>query len=253
MFFILSKILVFCTQPLTWIFILIALAFWLKKGRYKKQLLITAACALYFFSNVFIVDEFLRAWEVQAIKDKDLKPHGTAIVLGGMSGWDAQYKRIQFYNSNDRLMQTLRLYKTRKLQRILITSGSASIVRPEEKEANFIKEYLKEINVLDSNMYFEDQSRNTHENAAYCKPFLERFHENDTILLVSSAFHLRRASACFNKLNIPHIPYATDRSVGKRKFDIDHLFIPNAEAFIKWNTLLKEWVGMGMYWLRGWI
>ncbi len=252
MFFILSKVFTILLYPLSWVFLLVLLAFTIRKGKYKRKFLIAAVATLYFFSNTFIVDEFLRSWEVKAIQDKDLNHCSTAVVLGGMSGWDGEYNRIQFYSSNDRLMQALRLYKLGKVDQLLITSGSGRVFEQEEKEADFLRSYLKDIQLLDSNMYFENQSRNTHENAAFSKPILEKINRQDTILLVTSGFHMARAIRCFEAVGIPVKPYSTDRMVGNRRFDIELMFLPNTEAHMKWATLFKEWIGISVYRFRGW-
>lgn len=253
MFFILSKTFPFLFMPLTWVFILMILGFFIKKGRYKKRLLIAATAVLLFFTNTFIADEAMRLWEMPATKTSELRQYNTAVILGGMSGWDPQFKRVQFYQTNDRLMQGLLLYKTGKVKRLLVTSGAGKLGFPQEKEANFIRYYLGEVQLLDSNMIFESESRNTHENAVFSKPLLEKLGGRDTVLLITSANHMRRASACFSKLDIPHYCYVADRLVGNRRTELDHLIIPNAEALMRWNTLIRECVGMAMYWFQGWV
>ncbi|MES2629130.1 MAG: YdcF family protein [Bacteroidota bacterium] len=253
MFFAASKALTFLLQPLLWTFVLVALAFLIRRGKYRKPLLITAIAVLYFFSNVFIVDEFSRAWEIPEVKDEQLRNYNTAVVLGGMSSWDPQFKRTRFLESGDRLMQTIRLYKEGKVKRILISGGSGSVEHPEDREAEFIRDYLRKIGMLDPNFYFESNSRNTHENALFSKSILDGLGEKDTIVLVTSAFHMRRAQACFDKVGIKTIAYATDHHTGDRKFNIDHLLVPDNEAQKKWNILLKEWIGMATYKMKGWI
>ena len=61
MFFIISKLLAFLTQPIVWVSILILIAIIYKKKR--KSFLIYALFLLYFFSNGFVFDELSRLWE----------------------------------------------------------------------------------------------------------------------------------------------------------------------------------------------
>lgn len=254
MFFILSKILNFLCQPLTWIIILILLSFWWRGGRFFRRGIVGAFLMLLFFTNDFIVDEVMRWWEVPTIEDKDLKHYDTAIVLGGMSGWDGKIKRIQFFQGSDRLLQTLRLQKMGKVKNIIITSGSAKILHPEEKEANYLQQYLKEIGYDLSHVYFENEAKNTHENAEFSKPILAKLQtQTDTVLLVTSGFHMRRSSLVFDKSGIPHQCFSTDRMAGERKFEFDHLVVPDAVALLRWNFLIKEWVGIAMYKVQGYI
>jgi uncharacterized SAM-binding protein YcdF (DUF218 family) len=251
MFFALSKILLFLLMPLTWVFLLVLLAFVLKRGKWKKKLLVAAGLTLFIFSNTFIVDEFQRGWEVPAIQDKDLAPHNLAIVLGGMSGWDARFHRIQFYSSSDRLWQAVRLYKEGKVKKILVSGGSGMLNYQQYKESDFIREYLQTLGVHNGDFYYENQSRNTHENAVYSKKVIETEKLSGPVLLITSGFHLRRAAKCFDKAGIPSTLYATDRATGDRRFSAELMLIPNAEALLKWNGLIKEWMGLVMYKVQG--
>ena len=142
MFFIFSKILAFLITPLIWVFALCIIAFFAKDRLRKKKLIIWAVCILYVFSNSFIVDEFMRAWEVTTPDLKPTQKYKYAIVLGGMTWYDARQDKPQFLRSADRLFQTLPLFGNKQIDKIIITGGSGSISHPEEKEAAFLKKYL---------------------------------------------------------------------------------------------------------------
>ncbi len=253
MFFILSKITAFLLQPLCWFFALVLFGWLYKKGKNKTRIFSIAILMLAFFCNDFIVDEALRFWETPATKDKAIKFHKTGIVLGGMAGWDPQLGRVQFFGSADRLWQSLRLQKIGKIERLVVSGGSGKLLLPNDKEAKFIRLYLNEIKLNSKNIFYETESRNTHENAVNTAQILRKIGENDTVLLVTSGFHMRRASACFKAAGIPHHVYVTDRIVGGRKFEFDHLFIPSVGALAKWNLIIREWVGMQAYRIKSYV
>jgi hypothetical protein len=48
-------------------------------------------------------------------------------------------------------------------------------------------------------------------------------------------------------------PYSTDRYAGPRKFEFDHLFIPNISALNDWNNLIHEMIGFITYKISGYV
>jgi uncharacterized SAM-binding protein YcdF (DUF218 family) len=251
-FFIFSKILAFLIAPLTWVFLLFILAFFAKDRLRKKKLIIWAVCLLYIFSNSFIVDEFMRAWEVTTPDLKPTQKYKYAIVLGGMTWYDARQDKPQFLRSADRLFQTLPLYGNKQIDKIIITGGSGSINHPEEKEAAILKKYLLKCGYADSSIIIENESRNTRENALFTKHLMDSLHIQDSVLFVTSAFHLRRAKGCFNKAGINKIVlYPTDRYSGPRKFELDFLFVPDPGALHTSTLLIHEMLGWLIYKIKG--
>ena len=252
MFFIFSKILAFLIAPLTWVFVLFILAFVAKDKLRKKKLVIGAVITLYVFSNSFIVDEFMRAWEVVTPDLKPTQKYKYAIVLGGMIWYDARQDKPQFLRSSDRLFQTLPLYGNKQIDKIIITGGSGSLNHQEEKEAAILKNYLLKCGYADSSIIIENESRNTRENALFTKHLMDSLHIQDSALFITSAFHLRRAKGCFNKAGINNIVlYPTDRYSGPRKFDIDFLFIPDPGAIETSTLLIHEMLGYLIYKIKG--
>ncbi|GAB4136815.1 MAG: YdcF family protein [Bacteroidia bacterium] len=253
MFFYLSKILAFLIMPMTWISILLLCAVFSKNLLLRRKALITATAVFFFFSNSFILDEFMRVWEVPASKEPAAGSYDAIIVLGGMSSWDPDLERIQFMRGGDRLLQALTLLKKGVAPKMLISGGSGSIAYQEYKESDHIKSFLQEIGIPDSIVFYENQSRNTYENAVAAKPILQKIAPGGKYLLVTSAFHMRRSIACFAKAGIHVVPYSADRYSGPRKFEFDHLFIPDVSTLYNWNQLFHEWVGSITYKLKGYI
>ena len=62
---------------------------------------------------------------------------------------------------------------------------------------------------------------------------------------------MRRSKGCFKKAGIIAETYSTDRYGGERKFDFDHLFIPNISALDGWSTLIHEVIGYITYKVMG--
>ncbi|MBI5217916.1 MAG: YdcF family protein [Bacteroidia bacterium] len=259
MFFILSKILDFLISPVIWIIFFLLFSILTKNPKRKKIALITSFSMLLFFSNSFIIDEFMRAWEIKAVKKEEIKePYDYGIILGGMISFDSEYDRVNFVRSVDRLMQTLELYKLNKIKKILITSGSGSLKEPGMKEAEILKKYLVNIGAPDEDILTESVSRNTHENAVFTAKLLTGKNKKPACLparylLITSASHMRRSLGCFRKAGIIADPYVTDRYAGHRKFYPDHLLLPNVQALEAWNVFLHELAGCAVYKICGYM
>ena len=254
MFFYLSKIFAFILSPLIWTFILFIYSWRSKTESKKKRFFIFGLIVLYVFSNSFIADECMRAWEYTSEDMKKTEKFDYAIVLGGMMSYDEKLDKPQFSRGVDRLLQPLVLLQQKQVKKIILTGGSGSIEHPDHREAGILKKYLISIGIPDSAIIIENNSRNTRENALFTKNILDSLHVNSKILFVTSAFHMRRGIGCFNKVGITNIrPWCTDRFSGERKFAIDHCFIPNSTAMEAFTLLIHEISGYIIYKLSGYV
>lgn len=249
MFFLLSKLLLFIITPMVWIAGLMAFSLFTKNEVRKRKAFIWSLALLLFFSNSFLVDEVMRLWEVPATADEQLegRTYDAGIVLGGMSSYDSDMKKLQFNQGSDRLMQAVKLYKNGTIRKIIISGGSGSIVHEEVREAPLLKEFLRELSIPAGDVLIESESKNTHENAFHTKQLLDKDSVGTNLLLITSAFHMRRAMGCFKKEGIIAEPYSTDRFAGPRKWVFDHLLIPNSDALETWTMLIHEMVGALVY------
>ncbi|GAB4253579.1 MAG: YdcF family protein [Vicingaceae bacterium] len=238
-------------MPITWVFILLILALLTKKTKRKKKLLLSAIVVLYVFSNSFLLDEFLRKWETKSIPPHELQKHDVAVVLGGFITYSPSSKLEGFQESSDRFLHALTLYKQKKVSKIFISGGSGSVLHPEDKEALIIYNFLIKMGIPKKDIYFESLSRNTYENALYSTAFLKTYFPNKKYLLITSAYHMPRAKKCFEKLEVEVTPFAVDHISGFRKFEFDHMFIPNTTAMRGWEILIHEWLGFLIYKIKG--
>lgn len=251
MFFILSKIFVFVFSPLFWIVLIAILALIFYKTKHGKRLFISAIIMLLFFTNSFILDEAMRMWEPKAKQKQDLKSnYEYGIVLTGMLSFDDKYQRINFKSSADRIFQAIELYKENKIKKIFISGGSGEVFNQKHKEANILKNYLITIGITPEDIEIDSISRNTYENAVETSKMLKQY-GNHECLLITSAFHMPRSEKCFIKQNMNCDTYVTDRYAGKRKFDIEHLVVPNPSALNTWHVLLHEIGGYIIYKITG--
>ena len=231
-----------------WIIILFGLSLIIKEKPLKKYLAIVAFSLLVFFTNPFIFHEFMRAWEPNAVHKTELKKkYDYAIVLSGMITYDSKYDRINFKSSNDRLMQAIELYREGYCDKIFITGGSGEIFNQQHKESEILKDFLILLGIPETDILIEKESKNTYENAVESAKILRPTENEVSYLLITSAYHTRRAAGCFAKQGFEFDIYVTDRFSGKRKFTLDYIFVPKAEALEGWTLLIHEVTGYLVY------
>lgn len=251
MFFTISKLFSAFVYPFTWVMILLLFAIFKKEKIIKRKFLLTAFFTFLFFSNSFILDAFMRVWEIPPLKNEQLEQGKIAVVLTGMTSYSPLIDRVQFNDRTDRLMQAINLYNDHKISKILLCGGSGSLVDDDKRSLTGLHTFLTKNGIPDSALIDEFDSRNTYENAMRSKVILDQQKYTDKILLITSAFHMRRASGCFAKQGIKLIPYSTDCYSGPVKFELDYLLLPSTLAMLNWEKLMHEWIGCIAYKVTG--
>jgi uncharacterized SAM-binding protein YcdF (DUF218 family) len=101
----------------------------------------------------------------------------------------------------------------------------------------------------------EEKSVNTHENAVFTKEFLGKngISTDQEFVLITSAFHMPRSEKCFAKVGLKTIPFPVDYYSHDIKYDLPSLLYPRAEALYNWQILFKEFLGLLMYRVLGYI
>lgn len=257
MFFVLSKILSFLVDPLSWILIILVVAFFIKKESLKRLLRITAISLTLFFSSPLILNLVNNYWSMKQISVSEVtKTYDVAIILGGFLETDIyNLNEFKLSNSADRLAKTMELYKMGKVKKILISSGSGLILYPGYKEGLVAKKFLIQMGFPEQDVWVETVSRNTHENAIESKKILEQNNAMNNLLLITSAYHMPRALACFKKEGIDPDCFAVDGISGNGidwKNPVEYL-IPSSACFYRWEQLLHEFMGYMSYKLVAYI
>ncbi len=254
MFFILSKLLAFLLRPINWIFFLLIGSLWWKKKR--KKLLWINLVVFFLFSNAFLFNLAVSWWEVDTpdILESETT-YDVAILLGGYSDLQiTQAKGLHHLSgSGNRFHLAMQLYKEGKFKKWLLSGGSGRLWDSEKQEAIFVQDLLIRLGVDKQDIILEPLSRNTHENAFFSKQKLEEHHPKGRFLLITSAWHMPRARACFDKEGVEVTPFCTDYKGKKIEFRPEQILLPNAGTLNDWDFLIKEWVGYLVYWMKGYL
>jgi len=129
-----------------------------------------------------------------AVNIPQVVSYDTLIVLGNPAKEDGTPNRIL----KARLNKALELYRSNVAKTIIVTGGAAhNFYLESEVMANYLIEHG-----VDPTDIIQDQiSLNTIDNAVNCAKIMKAKHL-DTALIVTSAFHKKRAKLLFEKQNL---------------------------------------------------
>lgn len=257
MFFIFSKILLFLIQPLNWIVVLLLASWIIRIEIWKKRLFIAGMVMLLFFTNGFISNSLLKAWEVEPTPIAELPKYKAGIILTGVTDREMKPRdRVYFHKGADRVTHALQLYRMGKIEKIVISGGNSEVLPEEDDvtEADNIVGFFTMAGVSIEDILIDNQARNTHESAVNCRKILEEKFPDARHLVITSAFHMRRAKPCYDQVGLHVDGFSCDFNTGRgEEFNIFGAILPSASAIQQWNILLKEWVGIVAYKLQGYI
>ena len=243
MFFIFSKLLSFLIKPTFWILALMIAG--VLNNKKRKLLLFFSLLIFLFFSNDFIFNTLVKAWEVPQISiTKFNKQYEAGILLGGFSDYDYIKNKHNFKKEADRLIYTLQLYNQGIIKNIFISGGNGNLFNNNYRESETIKDFLIQ-NKIDSNdIIIENQSRNTKENAINSAKLLDKKNE---YILITSAIHMKRSILCFENEGLKIIPFSVDNSMSYSSNKIEYILLPRSRVLENWEDLIHEIIGYYVY------
>jgi len=265
MFIFLSKLLPIFVYPvgLTCILMLLA-AFLPRQSRWQRSLIGLSFLLLWLGSSNLITAPLVRSLEWRYLPPEEVPTAEVIVVLGGGTK-KADYPRqtVELGEAGDRALYAAWLYHQGKADHLLLTGGNvfSDTLTTTPPEAEDMLSVMRMFNIPDEAFWLETKSRNSYENALYSRPLLEEKGIN-TILLVTSAIHMPRAVALFEKQGFSVIPLPTDfvvtqqgwQTVTKPTFlaQLGNV-LPTVENLQYTTWAMKEYIGLVVYRWQGWL
>ena len=251
MFFLASKSLSFIEQPLNLVAIMLlvsALAWRLRPVLARRTA--AAAVVLFFASGITAAPQaVLRALEDRhAPTTVPLESLAGAIVLGGAE--DAGVKALErgqvlVNGAAERLITASRLLRQYPDYVVVHTGFSGRWNSEGMSESEMARLFLTEQGADLSRVLFEDRARDTYENALLTRS-LPGVDTSRRWLLVTSALHMPRSMAVFQKLGWDVEPMPVDYRTGRTLQVVGYSIVGGAGA---WQAALHEVLGFAAYWL----
>ncbi len=262
MFLYLSKLLPLFFYPLglACVLMVVALVTLWKRPRWAAGVIALALFVLLVGSNGWISRSLVRSLEWQNLGGE--LPNAEAIVVLGGATKPAILPRpgVDLSEEGDRVLYAAQLYQQNKSPLVIVSGGRISWRGRGGSEAADMATILSQMGVPASAIIQEPDSFNTYENAVNVRKILENRGIRQ-VLLVTSAMHMPRSLLIFKHQGIAAIPAPTDFLVTKN--DLQELqsspqaillnLLPDAERLQQFTRALKEYVGLLVYRLRGWL
>jgi len=254
MFFYLSKIFWFFIQPLNLtIFLLLAGLVAAMIGRRRVAITGSLLALLILALSAWTS---LGAMMLNPLEERFARPplpekvDGIVVLGGGFEGAiNLARGGYELNAGGDRMVETAVLARRFPQARVVVSGGSGELFLEGEGDAATAPRLLTALGVAPDRLTLEDKSRNTYENAVFTKALVTP-KPGETWLLVTSAFHMPRAKALFDKAGFATLPWPVDyRTSGREGIG---LFRDNPADSLQATTMaIREWIGLFAYWLSG--
>jgi len=264
MFLFLSKLLPLLVYPVGLAAIALGVTLWGVWQRRLRLAGISAAIALIILlvsSNAWVATRLVQSLEWRHLPP-DPMPTADAIVVLGGSTRPADYPRpwVDVMEAGDRVLHGARLYQAGKAPKLILSGGRIDWKGGGPPESDDMAQIAIALGVERANILEEPNSLNTYQNAVNVKAILESEGINQ-ILLVTSAMHMPRSLAIFHKLGIDAIAAPTDFLVSERSITeiagtrqaVLLSLLPDASNLATVTRAMKEYIGLFVYRLRGWL
>lgn len=255
MFFVLSKVLWFFVVPLNVLFLLLVIGAPLLWTRWQRigRWLISVAAAFAIFLVLVPVGGNFSLWLENRFPSNPQLPEKVdgIVVLGGalQARISAKRNTLALSSSVERIVEFGGLAEKFPSAKLIFTGGSGSLLDQEFKEADYATPFLRRLGVAPERVIFENQSRNTYENATFSFD-LAAPKDGETWVLITSAAHMPRAVGCFRKAGWSGlIPYPVDYSYAGDETFGPPLTIGSGSGRI--SKALHELLGLTFYYLTG--
>jgi uncharacterized SAM-binding protein YcdF (DUF218 family) len=258
----LYKLVKFAVYPYTWLVVLAGVVTVLvflpssaARRRWLRTLTVSALSILWLLGTPFtstIAAGFLES-RSQPFDRAATKRYDAVVVLGaGALGKGSLRPADQLTGlSMQRTLCGADLYADGRASRLLLSGGDAKIFGEGPKEAVEMKRFAIRVGVPESAILLDDRARTTYESAVGVKRALG----SGSVLLVTSASHMPRASALFRKQGFEVTPAPCNYTVRDWPdfwSDLDPFdFIPRIDGFYESSAILTEVAGSIAYWAAG--
>ncbi|WP_448563939.1 YdcF family protein [Trichothermofontia sp.] len=205
-------------------------------------------------------------WLVSSLEQRHipagpLPPAAAIVVLGGGTKPALPPRPgVDLAEAGDRILYGAQLYREGKAPWLVLSGGRIDWMGGGRSEVADMAELAMLFGVPASAILQDTASFNTYQNAVNVRQILAA-KGIQRVLLVTSALHMPRALLIFQRQGLDPIAAPTDflytdadRALWRTQPRVVLLnFLPDAEALAKTTRAIKEYVGMAVYRVFGWL
>lgn len=241
----LHKVLPLIISPIVLILALLLI------GLYKnnKKLIAGGIVLLYLASMPIVGAELLRLIETKSVRlePSDMPKADAVVVLSGMLTWvPAKNGLVQEWSDPDRFWGGIELINADKAPLLVFTGGKLPWDPGQGNEGDYLKKHAQLLGVPDRKIIVTPDVQNTEQEAAAVSEILNNHRD---IILVTSAFHMARAKAIFERKGFSVAAYPVDFRVSDGAITLIG-FLPHAASLGQTDLVIRELAGRAFYKLK---
>jgi uncharacterized SAM-binding protein YcdF (DUF218 family) len=234
-----------------------------KKKKISTLLVLAAFLVIVLAGNRWISYSLASTLEWKYLPGTTQQSADAIVVLGGgTETMQPPRTAVEMNGAGDRMIHAADLYHQKKAPIILLSGGNIAWIESlENSPANDMRQILLRLGVPGKDMLLQTKSQNTHEDAVFSAEMLKAKNIH-RILLVTSALHMPRSVALFEKQGLEVIPAPADFTITEDGWQ--QAFSPNVETFLTnlmpgssalglTTNVMKEYIGIAIYRLQGWL
>ena len=220
----------------------------------KYKIIYYAIFALVFFSTGIVAEVLLRfleyPWQRKEIESID-KAYGIVVLSGGRKVPLGNTKIIE-WEDPDRFIAGIELYKYGKGKKLIFTGGFNPYDSNLPPEGNIYMDEALAFEIPKKDLLSTYPVLNTYQEAKAIKRLLNEKipNEKKNIILITSAFHMKRAKRTFEKEGIFVQPFPVDfrssKSINAIFSNPSH-WLPTSNSLNKTSFAFRELMGRMLY------
>lgn len=251
MFYFLSKTIDFLVMPYSMAFLLILYSLITRDLKRKRKSVVAGLSILFVISNTYLVNRAFLWWEPKSVSISSLeKTYDVGVVLSGglINVSSLRPDHVELGAQANRFYSAFLLYRAGKIRKILITGTSPKPNMDAGKgEVMQARQILMRWGIPGHDVIIEEKARNTRENAVFSAKIIRDKFSPEKVLLITSAYHMRRSIQCFRKGGIQADYYPCDFYAMRDSQKWKDFIIPSADTVGYFDLLWHEWIGYISY------
>lgn len=256
---LLLKSLISFIEPIGFVWLCLWIAavwLWIRRHRGAAALLVGLLAFMFVVGSTSLPGSLVASLERPfVVRDLNQLPVCDAVVVlgGGVRPSKYDVAGLDLNAAGDRVVMGVELVRRGKARNMVVGGGAYTIGGRRLVEADLTKRWLAEWRLADVPVFSLGACENTHDEAVRVAA-LRKEKGWQKILLVTSAYHMKRAQAVFRTAGVPVVcvpcDYQTEVSI---ETGPGATIVPRFGGFQKLSLFIHEQIGWWMYRWRGWI
>jgi uncharacterized SAM-binding protein YcdF (DUF218 family) len=245
------------TEPVgaIWLLLVLCLVGLLWRRRWCSAAWLGLPVALFFLlGGTPIIDRLVEASErPYVVADINTLPAADAVVVLGSESGMSPHDPLGFSlgpAAADRYLTAVLLTRLAKAPVLVLGGDDAFPDRPGQSQMILIQNWIQAWKLTPVTVTNLGICANTHDEALHYR-LLAAANKWNHALLVTSALHLKRAEAVFQRQGLAVVPVGCDFHDSGSAYS--YCLIPSQDRLVLWSLYLHEKIGWWVYEWRGWI